>query len=139
MLPDLASVVVDAEAAHWQAGVGDVPGVLRLLALVALVRAQELVEFGEEGVLIDHARAQALLVQHGQDPSGALCRDERMVSPQTSPSESQFGPWGELEPQDPSTGRATHVLNQVADDAVVKKLHRGPLDALRVDVGQTHR
>lgn len=103
VLPDLASIVVDAEAARGQAGVGDVPGVLRLLALVVLVFGQELVEFGEEGVLVDHAGPQALLVQEGQDPVGVLCRDG-WCHPKPAPANPTLGCGGSWNPKIPTLG-----------------------------------
>lgn len=102
-LPDLAGVVVDAEAARGQAGVGDTPGVLRLLALVVLVRGQKLVELGEEGVLVDHAGPQALLVQHGQDPAGALCHDGWCHS-RPAPANPSLGYGGSWNPKIPALG-----------------------------------
>lgn len=63
----LSSIVLDAEAAVWQAVVSEELWILAQATLKVLVLSTDGVQFVQEGLVGDRPWPQALLVQHGQD------------------------------------------------------------------------
>lgn len=63
----LAGVVLDAEAAVWQAVVCEELWILAEATLKVLVLSTHRVQFVQEGLVGDRPRPQTLFVQHGQD------------------------------------------------------------------------